>query len=74
MKDKVLIAGCGDVGNALALRLLEDGCEVWGIRRRIEALAPGVAPWRIDLADPQNLARVPESGLDSPFHHAPSSS
>jgi nucleoside-diphosphate-sugar epimerase len=51
MPDKVLIAGCGDVGNALAKRLLADDCEVWGVRRRIDALAPGVRPWRIDLTD-----------------------
>ncbi|MGB5191838.1 MAG: NAD-dependent epimerase/dehydratase family protein [Polyangiales bacterium] len=49
MTNKVLIAGCGDVGNALAGRLLEDGCEVWGVRRRVEALAPGITPWPIDL-------------------------
>jgi nucleoside-diphosphate-sugar epimerase len=59
MGDKVLIAGCGDVGNALATRLLADGCELWGIRRRVEALAPGVKPWRIDLEDPSGFSSAP---------------
>ena len=30
----VLIAGCGDVGGELARRLLADGHEVYGLRRR----------------------------------------
>lgn len=59
MRDKVLIAGCGDVGNALAARLLADDCEVWGVRRRVEALGPGVKPWRIDLQDPASFGTPP---------------
>jgi nucleoside-diphosphate-sugar epimerase len=51
MNENVLIAGCGDVGNALAVRLLVEGCRVWGVRRRVDALAPGVEPWRVDLRD-----------------------
>jgi nucleoside-diphosphate-sugar epimerase len=59
MADKVLIAGCGDVGNALAARLLADGCQVWGVRRRIDALARGVEPWRIDLTDAGTFGSPP---------------
>jgi nucleoside-diphosphate-sugar epimerase len=61
MADNVLIAGCGDVGNALAKRLLADGCKVWGVRRRIEALADGVQPWRIDLKQPRSFGTPPAS-------------
>ena len=59
MADKVLIAGCGDVGNALAARLVGEGCEVWGVRRRVEALTQGVQPWRIDLTEPRGFGPPP---------------
>lgn len=69
MPDKVLIAGCGDVGNALAKRLLSEGCEVWGVRRRIDALASGVRPWRIDLTDTRTFADPP-AAFDFLFYTA----
>ena len=69
MNDKVLIAGCGDVGNALAARLLADGAEVWGVRRRVEALAPGVTPWRIDLRNAAELGEPP-AAFDYVFYTA----
>lgn len=59
MVERVLIAGCGDVGNALAELLLADGCEVWGIRRNLDALAEGVRPWRVDLTDPHSMVDPP---------------
>jgi nucleoside-diphosphate-sugar epimerase len=59
MTENVLIAGCGDVGNALATRLLDEGSRVWGVRRRVDALAPGIEPWRIDLRDVASLGRPP---------------
>ena len=61
MAGRVLIAGCGDVGNALAVRLLADGSEVWGSRRRIDRLAPGVRPWQIDLTAPDTWSELPAS-------------
>jgi nucleoside-diphosphate-sugar epimerase len=69
MSDKVLIAGCGDVGNALATRLLADGCEVWGVRRRVEALAEAVRPWRIDLTEPRGFD-APPAAFDYVFYTA----
>ena len=69
MPDRVLIAGCGEVGNALATRLFADGCEVWGVRRRIEALARGVQPWRIDLADSTSFG-APPAAFDYLFYTA----
>ena len=69
MSDKILIAGCGDVGNALATRLLADDCEVWGVRRRVEALAEGVQPWRIDLTDPGSFD-TPPAAFDFVFYTA----
>jgi nucleoside-diphosphate-sugar epimerase len=69
MPDKVLIAGCGDVGNALATRLLADHCEVWGVRRQIDALANGVRPWRVDLTDPVGFD-APPAAFDYLFYTA----
>lgn len=69
MADKVLIAGCGDVGNALAARLLAEGCEVWGVRRRVEALREGVQPWRIDLREPRGFG-APPAAFDYLFYAA----
>ena len=69
MGTKILIAGCGDVGNALGRRLLEEGCEVWGVRRRVAALAPGILPWRIDLTDPSSFGDPP-AAFDTLFFTA----
>lgn len=69
MSDNVLIAGCGDVGNALAARLLADGAQVWGVRRRVEELLPGVTPWRIDLRDAARVGKPP-AAFDYLFYTA----
>ena len=69
MTHDVLIAGCGDVGNALGLRLIDDGCRVWGIRRRVAALAPGIEPWRVDLLEPSTLD-APPARFDTVFYTA----
>jgi len=69
MTERVLIAGCGDVGNALGARLLAEGCEVWGIRRSVSALAEGIRPWRVDLTDPSTF-RSPPTQFDYVFYTA----
>ena len=56
---RVLIAGCGYVGCALASRLVADGVEVHGLRRRPRDLPPGVRPIAADLGDPASLAGLP---------------
>ena len=56
---RVLIAGCGYVGSALAERLAAEGGEVWGMRRTVSALPPGVRPFAADLRDPATLANIP---------------
>jgi len=69
MSRNVLIAGCGDVGNALARRLIADGSAVWGVRRRVDALEPGIAPWRIDLTDRDGYD-APPAAFDTLFFTA----
>jgi nucleoside-diphosphate-sugar epimerase len=56
---RVLVAGCGYVGSALAARLAAEGHAVWGLRRTPSALPPGVAPLAADLADPDTLRDLP---------------
>ncbi len=57
---RVLIAGCGDVGGELARRLLADGHEVYGLRRRVHLLPAGVRPVAADLQDLDSLRAVPD--------------
>ena len=60
---RVLIAGCGDVGGELARRLLADGHEVYGLRRRAHLLPASVRPVAGDVRDPESLRALP-GGLD----------
>ncbi len=57
---RVLIAGCGYVGSALAERLVLAGHTVWGLRRRPDRLPEGVLPLAADLGDPGSLRVLPE--------------
>jgi nucleoside-diphosphate-sugar epimerase len=56
---QVVIAGCGYVGNALARLLMDDGHQVFGIRRDISELAPGVVGIEGDLVHPESLGPAP---------------
>lgn len=56
---RVLIAGCGYVGSALAGLLATEGHDVWGLRRSPAGLPPGVRPFAADLHDPATLANLP---------------
>lgn len=58
---RVLIAGCGDLGTALGVELAAAGDEVFGLRRRPEALPAAIRPLAADLADPATLADLPEA-------------
>lgn len=57
---RILIAGCGYVGNALAEMLVALGHDVHGLRRNIAALPPGVSPIAADLARGEGLEGLPE--------------
>jgi nucleoside-diphosphate-sugar epimerase len=61
---RVLIAGCGYVGSALAERLVVDTHQVWGLRRRPVAMPLGVQPIVADLTDSRTLKELPDA-LDS---------
>ncbi len=56
---RVLIAGCGDVGNVLASALLQDGHIVYGLKRDTSTLPDGVKPIVADLLNPATLTALP---------------
>jgi len=60
---RILIAGCGDVGTRLGLRLAADGHAVWGLRRDPARLPTPIRPLAADLASGAGLDALPE-GLD----------
>ena len=55
---RVLIAGCGDLGIALGLRLQAAGWQVSGLRRHPEALPAAIQPIAADLGDPGSLGAL----------------
>lgn len=55
---RVLIAGCGYVGCALAELLCDEGHAVAGLRRSVGALPDGVERVAADLGDPSSLSRA----------------
>lgn len=57
--NEVLIAGCGDVGIRLGQKLAARGCEVWGLRRRAEALPAPLRAIAADLREPESLRSLP---------------
>lgn len=64
---RVLIAGCGYVGEALGTLLLGESHEVWGLRRNPRTLPPGIEPIEADLAQRGDLAALPKD-LDFVFY------
>ena len=51
MKPSVVIAGCGDVGTRLGVKLAAEGWTVYGLRRHPENLPSALIPLAADLAD-----------------------
>ncbi|TBR40207.1 MULTISPECIES: NAD-dependent epimerase/dehydratase family protein [Dyella] len=60
MTERVLLAGCGDLGLRVAARLQDRGHEVWALRRSPrEDLSEGIRWLRGDLTAPSTLAGLP---------------
>jgi nucleoside-diphosphate-sugar epimerase len=56
---RILIAGCGYVGTALGVELVRHEHDVWGLRRKVAALPPGIKPLEADLGLPGTLRELP---------------
>ena len=69
---RILIAGCGDVGTQLGLRLGEAGHEVWGLRRDCSKLPEPIQGVEADLALPNTLSILP-SDIDMVYYTAAAS-
>jgi nucleoside-diphosphate-sugar epimerase len=57
---QAVIAGCGYVGNELARMLINEGHDVFGIRRDVSKLVPGVRGIEGNVARPKSLGPAPE--------------
>jgi nucleoside-diphosphate-sugar epimerase len=68
-RQRILIAGCGYVGTALATELAAAGHEVFALRRSNKPLPGGVAAVQADLTDSASLAQLPQS-LDAVVYAA----
>jgi nucleoside-diphosphate-sugar epimerase len=66
---RVLIAGCGYVGSALARRLTDASCEVFGLRRKPSGLPDGIQPIAADLLECATLRALP-ADLDAVLYTA----
>jgi nucleoside-diphosphate-sugar epimerase len=64
MPRRILIAGCGDLGQRLAARLHARGDTVLGLRRDPSRLPASILPVRGDLLEPDSLQGLP-AGLDA---------
>lgn len=58
---RVLIAGCGYVGTALAELLVHDGHHVWALRRGGVVLPKGAESVQADVTKPETLTMLPAS-------------
>jgi nucleoside-diphosphate-sugar epimerase len=73
MSERILLAGCGDLGQRVAQRLLARGDEVFALRRRPPENDGGGIRWlRGDLADPAGLRGLPRRVTRLAYLPAPS--
>lgn len=60
MTERVLLAGCGDLGLRVAQRMLDRGDQVWALRRNPPAGGTGGVRWlRGDVRCPESLRDLP---------------
>lgn len=69
---RILIAGCGDLGTVLGLRLAGAGHAVWGLRRQPQCLPGPLQRIAADLAEPATLGDLPRD-LDAVYYTAAAS-
>ena len=59
-KLRILIAGCGDVGSALGIKLSTQGHHVYGLKRTINQLPDCIHGISADLCDKDSLSDLPD--------------
>ena len=60
MAERILLAGCGDVGLRVATHLLAQGDDVWALRRHpLRESVPGLYWLKADLAQPSTFGELP---------------
>ena len=60
---RILVAGCGNLGGAIARSLAAD-CKVYGLRRNADRVPEGVHPLRADLLNTEQVAKALPDNLD----------
>lgn len=65
MKAKVLIVGCGDLGQRLGVQLAAQGWRVLGMRRQAQALPAVIEPVLGDVSNPRCPPLWPQGELDA---------
>lgn len=63
----ILIAGCGDIGSQLGLNLVKQKHQIFGLRRNINQLPPGIQGIAADLSQPDTLINLPQQ-VDTLFY------
>ena len=71
MSERILIAGCGDLGERVARLLLSQGDEVYALRRHPPSRDDGLCWLAADLACPETLAGLPAGITQLIFLPAP---
>lgn len=57
--ERILIAGCGDVGSRFGSLMARRGHQVWGLKRKPDDLPTDIEPVAADLNDPATLRDLP---------------
>ena len=59
MSQRILIAGCGDIGTRLGRLLIKEGHQVWGMRRNPTELPEEFSPIAADVSQPLDPSVLP---------------
>jgi nucleoside-diphosphate-sugar epimerase len=58
---RILVVGAGDIGGHLAIKLVQSGHEVWGLRRSDKPIGHGVEMIVGNVSEPETLLDIPSN-------------
>jgi nucleoside-diphosphate-sugar epimerase len=58
---RILVVGAGDIGGQLAIKLVQSGHEVWGLRRSDKPIGHGVEMLVGNVSEPETLLDIPSN-------------